>query len=339
MTATKARNPAFDIARGYLILLVLIGHLVLGLISDQIVRYAIYSFHMPLFIMLTGYLINLEKLRSAPIWKSAWRYWLRMAVPFIPAFLFFTGVLIAHAAFENRLDAKLLIDYLTTPYYHLWFVPTVLIWVGLLAIVVKLRLPLWIVAIVSFPLPLIWAGLDLVTMPTILIDKKLFFYAFFFLLGLLLRRYSNLWFGAITRFRYALWVLLIVLATLVLVHFGKVNSSLSAVIWFSFNILLGIASLQWCLAYMSQPAMKQSATVLSQHDSLLADLGRLSLPIYLWHVVPMFILKGLGIHQTLAVLYYFLSVIFMLALIWCVIRFEGRSALLDRWFYGVARTS
>ncbi|HAU68989.1 MAG TPA: hypothetical protein DCW52_11410, partial [Gammaproteobacteria bacterium] len=53
-----ARNVAIDQLRGGLIALVIVGHIVLGSVHDNIIRYAIYAFHMPLFIVLTGYLIN-----------------------------------------------------------------------------------------------------------------------------------------------------------------------------------------------------------------------------------------------------------------------------------------
>ena len=51
-----ARNPAIDVVKGMLILLVIAGHLVPGSLTDSLARHLIYGFHMPLFIGLAGYL-------------------------------------------------------------------------------------------------------------------------------------------------------------------------------------------------------------------------------------------------------------------------------------------
>lgn len=76
------RNQRIDLLKGCLILLVIIGHIVLGHVHEQAVRYMIYSFHMPLFIGLSGYLINPEKLRQTPLIAFAIRYWWRVLFPF-----------------------------------------------------------------------------------------------------------------------------------------------------------------------------------------------------------------------------------------------------------------
>ncbi len=359
------RNPRFDIARGWLIVAVIAGHIVLGSIHSQPLRYAIYSFHMPLFIVLTGYLINVEKLRTQPLWQSAWRYWQRMAVPFIPALLFFTGTLIVHAYLEGRLSGSLLMAYATTPYYHLWYIPTVLIWVGGLALLLKLRVPLLALVILSLPLPILWAGADLVSVPALLLDKKLFFYAFFFFFGLLLRQV----FGQSKRAHALLssqWRIIMMaalglsvglFAMMVVTDFGSSEGLISdalksntqaintqaiegdsksgtahALAWFAMNVTLSIVVLQWCLA-ASSDFLKIGVSAKGL-NGVLSMMGRLSLPIYLWHVVPMFILKGLGIHQSQPLIYYCFSIAFTVILVFVVAKFEHRYELVDRLLYG-----
>ena len=49
----KQRNVTFDIVKALAIWLMVIGHLLDG--SQNFVRYVIYSFHMPLFFMVSGY--------------------------------------------------------------------------------------------------------------------------------------------------------------------------------------------------------------------------------------------------------------------------------------------
>ena len=62
----KERNTTLDLAKGILIILVVLGHAIQysgngnwedsQLFFDDIVFRAIYSFHMPLFMMISGYL-------------------------------------------------------------------------------------------------------------------------------------------------------------------------------------------------------------------------------------------------------------------------------------------
>jgi len=54
---SQARSDGVGFLRGCLILLVIIGHIVLGTIHDNWIRYTIYAFHMSLFL-LTGFGIH-----------------------------------------------------------------------------------------------------------------------------------------------------------------------------------------------------------------------------------------------------------------------------------------
>lgn len=57
-------NNSIDVVKGGLISLVVIGHFLLGTLEGNFVRYYIYSFHMPMFIFISGFLIKREKIRS-----------------------------------------------------------------------------------------------------------------------------------------------------------------------------------------------------------------------------------------------------------------------------------
>ncbi len=318
------RNQAFDSVRGWLILSVVVGHVVLGSIHHQFVRYAIYAVHMPLFIALTGYLINTQKLYQSSVLQSASRYWSRLVIPFIPAFVFFTGILILHAAIEGRLSTSLLLAYLTTPYYHLWFVPTLLLWVGGLALLLKARVPELLMCVLLAPLALFWAGFDMALIPTVFLSKKVFYYAYFFFLGLVCRRYIKSWQGFIQRGRLSFFALVAICAILYMSYCGQLATPWSALAWFILNTGLVLLVLDWILSHAA-----------SSQSSWLGLMGRHSLPIYLWHVVPMFLLKGLDIHQSQPFVYYLISVISCVLLIVFVSKFENRSPVLNKWFYGV----
>ena len=319
------RNQAFDSVRGCLIISVIAGHIVLGSIHSQLLRYLIYAVHMPLFIALTGYLINVNKLREAGVKQTATYYCLRLLLPFLPAFIFFTAILMTHAAIEGRLSISLLLGYLSKPYYHLWFIPTLLLWVAALLVILKVRVPLLIVCLLFAPVSLAWAGLDMSFVPAVLLSKKVFFYAYFFFLGMVCRTYLNSWQHTVKRLRIPLIVLAVICAVFYIFYCGQPATPVSALAWFILNTLLVFLTLHWILVRSD-----------AEQPKLLTLMGRHSLPIYLWHVLPMFLLKGLDVHQTQATLYYLVSIVFCIVLIFLVAKFEKRSSLLDRWVYGIA---
>lgn len=81
------RNPTFDILKGIAIILVIIGHQGL-FIADQF----IYSFHMPLFFIVSGYFFNVEQYRNRGGIKKDFQ---RLLVPYIVSqaiILAFTGL-------------------------------------------------------------------------------------------------------------------------------------------------------------------------------------------------------------------------------------------------------
>lgn len=47
----NGRNRSVDAVKGILIFLVVIGHVLLGTLDENIIRYTIYSFHMPAFFL------------------------------------------------------------------------------------------------------------------------------------------------------------------------------------------------------------------------------------------------------------------------------------------------
>lgn len=56
----QKRNDSIDFAKGFLMIFVILGHIVQGTIEDGNLRGVIYSFHMPLFLFISGYMINLN---------------------------------------------------------------------------------------------------------------------------------------------------------------------------------------------------------------------------------------------------------------------------------------
>ena len=114
-----ARNHTIDIIKGMLMLTVIAGHALWGSLDDNIVRYIIYSFHMPLFLFISGFLTNRDKLILLSINKVWSKYWNRMIKEWSIALIVYTALL----CFVNEVSLKYLVRCLVMPYYHLWYVP------------------------------------------------------------------------------------------------------------------------------------------------------------------------------------------------------------------------
>jgi len=325
--ASAQRFTDIDKLRGCLIILVIVGHIVLGSVHDNFIRYSIYAFHMPLFIGLSGYLINAESLRNASFINALMRYWWRVILPFGFAFAFYTGILLFHAYEEGRLTTKLLLSYIHTPYYHLWFIPTLVLWVMGFAAFLKLKIPILTVLIAFLLVSLVWAGVpkpELAAFVAPLLSKKVIYFFSFFLFGAWLRTKSSAAFRRLfTSFRVLPIALALLCAVPYLLNIGPEKSWLKAVSWLLLNLSLITLLIQ------------ASITGKQSKPSIVSEIGRNSLPIYLWHMLPMFLLKGWDIHQSHVLIYYAVAVVSTLLITLVILRLEGKSKLSDRCLFGV----
>jgi fucose 4-O-acetylase-like acetyltransferase len=339
----KIRYVGIDSLRGWLIVLVMLGHLVLGSVDGNIIRYSIYAFHMPLFIGLTGYLINADSLRSNSFVATLTRYWWRVLLPFAFAYLFFTGILAIHAFEEGRISAKLLLSYVVTPYYHLWFIPTLVLWVLAFATLLKLRVPNGYALVFFLMLSLIWASFPSAeqwTFLALVLSKKVIYFFSFFLFGAWLKASGSRKLRTLfSQFKILPMVAITACAGLYLINIDIDKSLFKAGVWLILNLALITLLIGSATSKASKPSAASNA---SAKNSIISAIGRNSLPIYLWHVVPMFILKGFDIHQTYPLIYYFVASISMVLIVFAVLRLEGgkeagkagRNKLIDRCLFG-----
>ena len=79
------RNGNIDFIKGILVILVILGHVIPGVLQETFSRYFIYSFHMPLFIAVSGYLVPTQKLNYQSRIDILHKYWYRLIVPWICA--------------------------------------------------------------------------------------------------------------------------------------------------------------------------------------------------------------------------------------------------------------
>ena len=119
---SDSRNRSIDAVKGSLILTVVIGHILLGTLDGNILRYVIYSFHMPAFFFISGYLFKKDSICSLPFTLLIRKYWKRMLFPWLLAWIAYTSINLYH-----NFNVVSLLGYIVTPWYHLWFIPELML--------------------------------------------------------------------------------------------------------------------------------------------------------------------------------------------------------------------
>ena len=113
------RNRSIDTLKGLLIFTVVLGHVLLGTLDENPLRYLIYSFHMPIFFFISGYLLNSGNMKQIPIRDIVKKYWHRMLKPWCVAWMVYTLY-----AMHDNFSLSSLLHNMYSPYYHLWFIPS-----------------------------------------------------------------------------------------------------------------------------------------------------------------------------------------------------------------------
>lgn len=115
----KQRDSRLDTLKGVLIILVILGHLIgecgSGVINGG-VRTFIYTFHMPLFILISGYLSKIVN-NKTDFWKGL----LHIAIP-LGIFQAINIVLLI--LFQRDIGLSILV----VPYWTLWYLLSLLFW-------------------------------------------------------------------------------------------------------------------------------------------------------------------------------------------------------------------
>ncbi|MGH3387546.1 MAG: acyltransferase family protein [Actinomadura sp.] len=169
--AKKPRDPYFDNVKFLAVVLVVLGHAWYPLRNSRLVDVAhlfVYSFHMPVFILLAGYFSR----RFATTRGKVRRLVVGVVVPYL---IFET----AYPAFASVFDDKRFIWSPLSPFSLTWFLLALLMW--------RLSTPLW--QQLRWPLPVavvISLAAGMVSLPDQVVYRTLGFLPFF-VAGLLLR--------------------------------------------------------------------------------------------------------------------------------------------------------
>ena len=279
----SARNFGWDSLKGILILLVIVGHVIPEPLDASLIRTVIYSFHMPLFIFLAGYLFPLERWLLVSPLEMMRQYKWRIIVPWIIAVFVFCALSIyVYQSQQNPLIV--LIRHFLKPYFHLWFVPSLLLWMLLTRFLYhRVRSSaqrLWWVFGVSFVFYGISHWVDFDSLPGYFAPLDGFQsiyrmqYWIFFVWGVFLKQHGQ-WLRPIAAMKwiYPAYFLAVV------VQFYWQQWAMGMMIFFIANLLL----------------LFQVASGIAQYQgkgkAWLNFLGRESMGIYLWHYVCTMLIK------------------------------------------------
>jgi fucose 4-O-acetylase-like acetyltransferase len=131
---STAREQWLDIAKGFAILLVVLGHVLIGFLTAGMypqlhdglnyVVYTLYSFHMPLFFAISGYLYarNEQRATLEKAGEVAMKKLIRLGIPFI-IFSLLQGLMhLALNGYTNHpFQAIRLIKMFIDPFDQFWF--------------------------------------------------------------------------------------------------------------------------------------------------------------------------------------------------------------------------
>lgn len=318
------RLKNIDLFKGLLIFLVIIGHVLQGKMGESIWRTIIYSFHMPLFIGISGFLVSIDKLVDLNLISLINKYLFRVIIPWTIAIVFYFSV----SAIQNHNSNILigLIKAFINPYYHLWFIPGFLSWIVLtwflkkkktgdkLLLIIGLLVSLGSLILKKHPeiyqdFGILKSGIGL-----ILHTFRPYFY-FFFVLGLVYRRLE------LKRPKLLEYILPLMSFALVIYLFYNPNKLLSTINFFLFN------------CFLLSLVLKVSVHSLIRSNKIIEWIGLNSLAIYLWHVIPILICKFLISTDNLALFY--LATIFTEILFIVVYYYLLRIDILKKYVFGM----
>lgn len=267
----NGRNRSIDAVKGILIFLVVIGHVLLGTLDENIIRYTIYSFHMPAFFFVSGYLLDMERLAGRGYWSVLSKYWKRMLAEWSVAWLVYTAYVLRHGNF----DWMDVVQNLYAPFYHLWFVPALFVLITLLWLVFRLIRCNTVRFILLFALGLLTYNISNTSFNISSVFNCILM--LFIVMGIYSRKYLN-----VINVRGGIIILFCILSIVCVYLFME-----SKIEFMRTYMEIPIASILCLLGIL--PMLQRGKF----QGGIFEYWGRNSLRIYLWHVIPIICLKWL----------------------------------------------
>ncbi|MGF7038068.1 acyltransferase family protein [Mucilaginibacter lappiensis] len=277
------RFENIDLLKGLLIILVISGHVLQGSLSENFARYIIYSFHMPVFIGISGFLFNSAKIGSVSFKELISKYLFRVIIPWAIAIIAYM-VIVNSEQLKHGHKLGMFVMSFVSPYYHLWFIPAFLSWVFITWLSEKLK--------IGIKGLLVFSGV--VSLGFLILS----YYPAFYKSPPALNKALDLLLGTFKPQFYVFFVFGIYLRNHPvknkLMHFVVLASFIGVVILFFYpNKIFGIILFfLFNLSFLNLLTAKARENFFP-HVKSIQWLGVNSLAIYLWHVVPIILVTKL----------------------------------------------
>ena len=319
------RNGNIDFIKGILVILVILGHVIPGVLQETFSRYFIYSFHMPLFIAVSGYLVPTQKLNYQSRIDILHKYWYRLIVPWICAVNIY--FIIKNFPDIAKLDLIAYVELYYKPYFHLWFTVAYLLYLYLFYLLnVKLNLKPFIIAILSLPICIIY---KFYTPPFTnpfpaqiwwVINNLRPYYFIFFILGILIRNYgAKISDIAEKRLLFISGIMSMAFICMVIYNFFYPLQIFDAALYF-FNVPFALFIIICCKRRVFP------------RSRLLEFIGCYSYPFYLWHMVG--VLIAINIVKNDHSAFYYLICLFWNVLIGLLCKYAKNNRHINYCFIG-----
>ena len=326
-----SRNIVFDQLKGILIILVIIGHVALGEIKENPLREFLYFFHMPIFLAITGYFISQSTL-NLPYKEIIKKYKNRLITPYLLAFIFYTTLLII---FKTN-SLKQFIALFLYPFYHLWYIPAMFIFIFYLKAISKIKTP-WsyiFIPIIFLLFTIMTAYFEtyyhenLISQNNIfklfysaIGDKRFYGYFLYFAFGYFISSNKHIT-NKNKLLTTAIYILLGIAGTI-----GNIYIRDDTIIHGFFKLLTNLSLIGLLISLAAQQSSRNTGRI----GKLIAQIGIISLPIYLWHQFPIMVMKKIHISNNGL---YTISFIFFIFFILLAIKLEDKHPLINKYFYG-----
>ncbi len=267
--------PGIDALKGCLILQVILTHA----LGDNNIRFLMYTYHMPLFMAVSGFLIKQDRLRQLSLKGLFHKYFYRLIIPWSVAFVFYNSIVYGAELF--KLSVGEWVEKLSYPYYHLWFIPALLFMIFILWIVEKLKIKPLIVIAAAFTVTAVWFSYfqwidQQLTQENMfyhfLGDKRSVIYFFFFFLSYSLKNYKRNWLGSINVKK--LIILLLILTPLLVVSNYIKGNPIRPYYYTLFYLLFNVTIIYTVLSHLIGVKIK---------SAILQFSNNYSMAIYLYH--------------------------------------------------------
>lgn len=256
---------------------------------------------MPLFFCVSGYLVNVERLKELNTISFLEKYIYRLIIPWLIAVVFYNILL-----FIKK-------EPLSLTYYHLWYIPTFILcmYACMCWIRSKLNINDYSLIIISVLIYLCFSLFN--------VNFSLFLpsYLIFLSLGIFLNHHRHL---LSRKTNTILIVSLVIFFIYRIILFYSPNKILLTVSFFAFNIIFCICIMQNLNSFFS--------------NKILSWIGKNSLSIYLWHIFPILLVRFFVDNTFL----YYIIIFPVIILFLISIYYLNKNVLIRKYIFGLSNS-